>query len=117
VVVLTERKEYDLTFPLTFEAAFGKEEYVFDDLGNGNLLTDYKHSGHGKSGGDTFINSLLHRCHIMGNQDTVLARRLCEYLRVTSADQSRILHAHDVEIRLAAQQPAKSTIVEIFVSC
>jgi hypothetical protein len=51
----------------------------------------------------------------MREQDAILSRRPLEHIRVGSSDQSCILHAHDIEIRSAAQQPAQDSIVEIFV--
>jgi hypothetical protein len=113
---LSERQESDLTFPLSFKAAFSEEQYIFDSLGDRDSLTDLKDSGHRQAGGDTRINISPHRRHVMREQNAVLSRSPFKYFRVTSTDQSRILDTQDIQFKLAAQQPAQDTIVEIFVN-
>jgi hypothetical protein len=49
-------------------------------------------------------------------QKAPFARGPFEHFRITLAGKPRVLRAHDVEAGLAAQQPAKNTVVEIFVS-
>src|SRR2546430_13253588 len=100
---LPERKESDLTFPFIIKAAFGNEKYIFDSLGDWSLLVNFKDSGHWQSGGDALVNILLHRRHVMREQNAAFPRGPFEHFRIPSAGKPGILHAHDVEIRSAAQ--------------
>ncbi|HEX7174741.1 MAG TPA: hypothetical protein VF240_05615 [Pyrinomonadaceae bacterium] len=113
---LPEWEESDLTFPFTLKAAFGKEKYVFNGLGDGGVLTNFKDSEHRQSCGDALIDILLHRRYIMCEQNAAFRRGPFEHFRIPFAQQSGILNTHDVQITSAAQQPTQDTIIEVFVS-
>jgi hypothetical protein len=115
--LLTEWKESNLAFPFTLKTAFGEQKYVLNHMGDGGLLTYFKDSGHGHSGAGALVNVLLHRRHIMREQNAAFSRRPFEHFRVSFADESRILHTHDVQIVSAPQQPAQDAIVEILIGC
>lgn len=104
-----------MTFPLTLKAAFGEEKYVFDGLGDWNLLADLEYSGDGQSGGRPLIHRLLHRRHVVREQNAPLPRGPFEHFRIAPAGQTSVLNAHDVQIGAAAQQAAEDAVVEVFV--
>ncbi len=82
VGLLFEREESDLSFPFARDAAFGKQQYLFNGLTDWDFLTNLKDSGHRQSVGDAIISVLFHGRYVMREEDAAFRRCPLKYIRV-----------------------------------
>ena len=92
-----QRKEANLTFPLTVLAALGDEQKILDGVAGGEIRAHFKDAGHRQSGADSIFGEPSQRCHVVSQDHSLFTRGPGKQVGVIDSRQINVLDAEQIQ--------------------
>jgi hypothetical protein len=105
-----------LAFPLSLEATFGEQQEILDHQSDCQVAADFKHTQHGLACSNSLVRKARDGGHIVRQKNPALLCAPFQYSSVICPGKIDVLNSRNIQIRLAAQQPADDVVVEVLVS-
>jgi hypothetical protein len=96
------REVLDLVLAVFWRKALRRKEELLNGFALGHVIADEKNAGHGLAGANAVVREVRHRGAVVGQEDSILARRPSQDDGIGRCGQTSVLNAHDIQFRQAA---------------